>query len=86
MQKGQSGDYVLAKKQLAIFTEVQGNINNLDTVNPTKKNHKQYNKNILLIQPFLNFCRVQKVQSFDFLHTYRDGIIYNKIRCTKLKK
>jgi hypothetical protein len=83
MQKGQSGDYIQAKKQLAIFSEVQGNINNLGTVNPVKRNRKQYNKNILLTQPFVNFCRVQKVQSFDFLQTYRDGIIYNKIRCTK---
>jgi hypothetical protein len=89
MQRGQSGDYILAKKQLAIFSEIKNNAVNLGTVNPTKKNKYTYNNNLSIQLPFItSTCKTQgrtkQVSSFELFQNYKDGNTYNNIRCLKI--
>ena len=90
MQSGQSGDYILAKKQLAIFSEIKANAVNLSTVNPTKKNTYRYNNNLSIQLPFVNMdCttqgRTKQVSSYELFQNYKDGNTYNNIRCLSLE-
>ena len=84
-----SSDYIKAKKQNAIYTELQYNskYTSPHTVNPVKKNGLTYNDNISIL---LNKncstldCsggQLNHAKNYDLLYDFNQGKTYNYNRC-----
>jgi len=87
MNRVNSSDYIKAKKQNAIYTELKKNAYGLQTVNPVKKNGLTYNNNINVLlnkKCVVNDCsggQLNYAQSYDLLYDFNNGKFYNYNRC-----
>ena len=84
-----SSDYIKAKKQNAIYTELQYNSKYTvpHTVNPVKKNGQTYNDNISILlnkNCSTTDCsggQLNHAKNYDLLYDFTHGKIYNYNRC-----
>ena len=91
MNRVNSSDYIKAKKQNAIYTELKINskITTAHTVNPVKPNGYTYNDNINIL--LSKSCTatdcsggcLQHAKSYELLLAFNHGKYYNYIRCIK---
>ena len=87
MKRVSSSDYIKAKKQNAIYTEVKNNAYTNITVNPVKTNGLTYNDNISILlntNCIVGDCsggQLNHAKSYDLLYDFNHGKIYNYNRC-----
>jgi hypothetical protein len=85
MKKSSASDYINAKKQNAIYSELNINVNNFNkTPNPLKLNGGQYNNNVIVYDTSCNtFNNIKFAKSYDLIMNYNRGKEYSCIRCEK---
>ena len=87
MNRVSSSDYIKAKKQNAIYTDVKHNAYKNTTVNPVKKNGLRYNDNIGILlntNCIVNDCsggQLNHAKNYDLLYDFNHGKMYNYARC-----
>jgi hypothetical protein len=88
MNRVSASDYIKAKKQNAIYTELKNNAYTNITINPVKNNGLTYNDNISILlnsKCVVNDCsggQLNHAKNYDLLYDFNNGKMYNYSRCS----